>query len=522
MRNFLRQRNADDLPLLNAVIRMEPEIVVLDALGFSLQSHLFRQEDIFPLVGDALRKIEPQIAEAYTELRIAAEERVMVEAAETNTCATIADVATVLSDLFALHGLDPDLADTAISAELEFVQMMWRSNPEALSLVEGLHRARVPVAHIADSHLPRDLIAKMLHGESLPSRSLFVSSHEGVSSRDAQLIARIVQRTGVAPEEILYLAPDLPGQEIAITAGCMFVAAPEPSRDPVATLQPSASPRTGLESLALGLAARRLAHTAEHEPDANATAYTSLGPLLSGFGCWLGEMIDVQMFDHVVFCGPGSGLLREVLLEVKPQLLLQRVTVVSADDPEADNPTLEQLAASDNARVLVAGLCTGPNADQIRLAGRLRKGGSHVESAAAYSTGRLPTPLTHNHYWVDPASAETHVRFRARHHASLVQLLGNGTKPGELQHSIEAGVLGFAADLARVTGLVGVRTSSNLAEPAYRLLNDPSSAECTAFAEVAPVDASRTLLIPRAARIPSPRSIQKRDEGARSDPRTSV
>ena len=125
----------------------------------------------------------------------------------------MADMADLLQDLIAAEvpagspHTPAEIRQAAISIEIELLQALCRPNPDAIWLYDRAAERSIPVAFLADSYLPRDLIGRLLRRAGFRADHLLISSHEGVTKADG-LFDRLVRSVTVDPATMVHLGPE--------------------------------------------------------------------------------------------------------------------------------------------------------------------------------------------------------------------------------------------------------------------------------------------------------------------------
>ena len=233
-------------------------LLSLDVFGLALERLVLEAADVHRLVATQLPR---PLDEAYPGLRQLAEDRAQAQAqAQAAGCPIIglADITDQLESL--LVAVVPDarsVARRAIEGEVALEQRLSRPSPEAGRLVDQARQLGIPCAFVADTYLPRDLVAAMLRTAGLPADLVLVSSHEGVTKAGGELYRHLAERAHLGPERITHLGPD-PELDVTAAAGVgvrsRHMALARQHLAP--SLSIGLSPPTAIDSAALALAGR--------------------------------------------------------------------------------------------------------------------------------------------------------------------------------------------------------------------------------------------------------------------------
>ncbi|MCP5033990.1 MAG: hypothetical protein GY939_19485 [Actinomycetia bacterium] len=492
----------------------------MDVFGVALHRAILAHDDIHRLVAADLAEanhglVGRDLGQVYLSLRLEAEERARAEASsEGRHEVASANIADHLQDLVASTGLvdDPsDLVRRAITIELDLYQELSRANPEALWLHDLAVERDMQIAFVADSHLPRDLIARLIQGAQFRPDFLVVSSHEGLTKKTG-LFNRLARLCKVEPSAITHLGPDADlDVTIPATVGMRTFHYPSgPDRNSCSLIADDRSQRSGLDSIALGLASSRLDSIDPATATPADIGYYAGGPLAAGFATWIGQIIADQCPTRVLFCGPAGQLVCHVTAFVNDQLSDGLLTVLPPPRdgycPVTDLTDLGALIdVEDGDRVLVVDLgWTGMTHLLVDVA--LQAAEKTVEVTGAYlglTNASPPAPgvLT---WAVQLPETNTDDRSCPPH---LLQALLAGVppaptaadivgaasddEPGEttgrrlglgykaLRYQIEAGVREFIAELEPWLTFSRDRGTRTLIEPAHRIMTNPTHAEAS-------------------------------------------
>ena len=460
------------------------ELVSLDVFGSALDRLVLAPADVHRLVAGELAADGVPLPPTYPDLRLAAERMARHRARRAGVAFIgLADIADELVEL-----LRPDVADPgavgrlAIAREVAMERRLSRPNPEALAAVAEARRQRVPVAFVADTYLPRDLVAALLRAARFPAGLVLVSSHEGVTKEGGELFRHLAARARVRPERIVHLGPD-PDADVAGPARLgidarRFVPA---HRSVAAGLADGAGGSTPLDSVALALAARRLGPppgvtmgTAGHGPPEPSPdlGYGVAGPLSVGFAAWIGAQIDDQHPDLVLFAEATAERTPALVHQLRPDLPAERLCplpVVNADsvarvmDDELGRPD-----GPAEPRVLVVGL-GWPDPEHRRVGEMLADAGARTATVGGAYLGLTEPPGRRERVgtWAfgpgpdSPAPAEA---------AGGLDLLAALVAPPLGCDEVARGIGDYARDLAPWLTDGGASLTAALAAPALQLL----------------------------------------------------
>ncbi len=229
------------------------------------------------------------------------------------------------------------VAQQAIETEVRLLQTLGRANPRAIQLHLAARERGVATALVADTPLPRDLIARIARACGYQADHIVVSSNEG-RQKGSGLYGRLLAAGGgVEPDNVVHLGPDLElDVNIPRSLGIDARHAPDRAPDKGPPLLLGLTRPRGLGSIALNLADRHRQRTRRagdlswrrlsSEPglDAADLGYYAGGPLLAGFAAWVGAQIDDLSPDEVVLCGFAGGLVDHALAVLRPDLPRER------------------------------------------------------------------------------------------------------------------------------------------------------------------------------------------------------
>ncbi len=486
------------------VLRGDVELLSLDIFGFALSPAVLDPGDVHLLVQTLMHQETPYDVPDYLERRRQAESFALHDAASQDRQGiALAEVTERLSPLLAEHTGDGAwLAHHAVKAEIDYEQRLHQANPDALTLYHDARRAKIPVAFVADSLLPRDIVTKMLMSGGYHDRAAeLVSSHEGVTKASGGLFRTLAERTGVDPRRIVHIGPNLHDDVSAASSAGLRPIQVRPARSDVRPLfELQLAERTGLDSIALALACDRMAEV-EDQVTPTDIGYYATGPLLCGFTEWVGRRVDELDPDHVLYCGPAGRLLRELTLTLRPDLEPSRL--VDMESPSGEPPSLdkmEQMIAttgmSDRESVLAVDLGWAGSPHQW-LPAMLAETGRSVEVTGVYlaiptqPSGDHPAPGAESHAgairtWAfgrgagcdlgRAASIQFDV-FRALIPSSDHGLGRLGQHYRDALPRLRVGAVRFAEDFRQWIRLGDHRCSPALAEPALRIITSPTASE---------------------------------------------
>jgi hypothetical protein len=405
----------------------------------------------------------------------------------------MADIGDQLATLVAASGRSKQLARTAIACELDVEQLVARSNPEAIKLYDEACRRGIKVAFTADSYLPRDFVAKLLQLARFRSDLVLVSSHEGATKASGNLFEALSDRAGVAPERIVHVGPDhcadLSGPE---AAGCRGWLVTLPRARVETSMQLGLTNRTGLDSVALAMAADRLAEVGRSAKPADIGYYAG-GPLAAGFATWIDQLIEDQRPDHVVFCGPAGGLLRQLVTTLNPDLPRWRLHDLARQLPSIapdawGDPSLAQLehfvtslGLEPDDRLLAVDLGWNQQPHTWLWEGLKLLGCTNQVDTAVIGLvdrPRYPGPFQIWAFGADPASPLVDLaRERTEVLDALLPDLGPARSGDATAIQLAAGIRAFAEDLGPWLTLGQRQVTAALVEPALRIMHSPTYAE---------------------------------------------
>lgn len=461
-------------------------LLSLDVFGAALDRLVLAPADVHGLVAGELAAAGTPVPPDYPDLRLTAERMAWRRARRAGRAFIgLADIADELVALLPV-GAGPDrqtLGRLAIGREVALERRLSRPNPEALAAVHEARRQRVPVAFVADTYLPRDLVAALLRGAGLPAELVLVSSHEGATKDGGELFRHLAERAGVGLDRIVHLGPD-PAVDVAGPARLgidarRFVPA---HRSVAAGLAHGVDEPSALDSVALALAARRLgalpaeAQRGADGPLAQAVApeigYGVAGPLAVGFAAWVGAQIDDQQPDLVLFADAAAHRTPALVHELRPDLPANRLRplpVVSADCVSRLVDGELGAVGHPDPRVLVVGL--GWPDQEHRHVDRVLTGAgarSATVGGAYLGLAEPAGPRERVDAWAFDGGPSTEPAAVASDGAR--QLLASLVAPPADCDEMGQGISDFARDLAPWLNDGGASLTAALAAPALQLV----------------------------------------------------
>jgi len=458
----------------------------LDAFGAALDRLVLTPADIHGLVAGEMAGDGTPLPAAYPEIRRAAERQAWRSARRAGRAFIgLADIADELVTLLPAEGPDPvALGRLAIAREVALERRLSRPNPEALEAVEAARRQRVPVAFVADTYLPRDLVAALLRAAGMPAGLVLVSSHEGASKDSGELFRHLADRAGVPLDRIVHLGPD-PAIDVVGPAGLGIDARRlvPAHRSVAAGLAHGADEPSALDSVALALAARRLgtapaeaARAADGAPadQGPEVGYGVAGPLSVGFAAWVGAQIDDQQPDLVLFADAAAHRTPTLVRELRPELPAERLRplpLVSTDSvARMVDDELVGAGSPHDPRVLVVGL-GWPDQEHRQISRVLAGAGARTAVVGGAYLG-LVEPAGQRErvdawaFGASPSDREVGPVPPAEARDLLVSLVA----PPEERDEVARGIDDFARDLAPWLNDGGTSLTAALAAPALLLL----------------------------------------------------
>ncbi len=459
-------------------------LLSLDVFGAALDRLVLTPADIHGLVAGELAAAGTAPPAAYAELRLTAERQAWRRARRAGRgFIGLADIADELVGLLPSDGSDPlALVRLAISREVTLERRLSRPNPEAVMAIEEARRQRVPVAFVADTYLPRDLVAALLRGAGLPAELVLVSSHEGATKDSGDLFHHLANRAGVPLDRIVHLGPDpvvdVTGPTRLGIDARRFVPA---HRSVAAGLAVGVDEPSALDSVALALAARRLgAPPAETPLAADGTrpepapevGYGVAGPLSVGFAAWVGNQIDDHQPDLVLFADAAAHRTPALVHDLRPDLApsrLRPLPVVSADSvTRLMDDELGGAGGHPDPRVLVVGM-GWPEQEHRQVSGVLAGAGARTATVGgAYLGLTEPSgPRERVEAWAFNAGPDEPVPAES---SEARDLLASLVAPAPGCDEVARGIDDFARDLAPWLNDGGATLTAALAAPALQLL----------------------------------------------------
>ncbi|MFV0260604.1 MAG: hypothetical protein ACK5PP_19390 [Acidimicrobiales bacterium] len=526
-----RQRLFTERRLLAGV-----DLLSLDVFDVALRRMVMEPEDVHRLVGELITDGDVAFTLEYPELRLKAE--AVTRARHGDGCRS-ADIADQLARALDQRtpGSGAELARRAVQCELEIEQLLIRPDPGAIGLYRQAMQAGIRAVFVADTPLPRDLVARMLSGARYRPDHLLVTSHEG---RDvADLLEEVISHSHPVGNHTLHLTshPVRPAeppadQDPAVTGTLPVVVletpAPDadtdtdtdagrpprarsrrgPRGDVTVRVVPEArraarrhlvlgfTPRSGLDSIAFALAADRMESTASRA-GLEDLGYTMGGPLICGYAVWVAAEAARRRVGHLVFHRPTAHLVSRVVemlgVPAVEAMSISRSTARRLDQPDVA-PGTHLLTVDLWAGAAWTGAPAGTTVGQLALGQLPDSSGAPVPAGPSAGTPRQtgmrattwafgwPTP---GHPVFDPV-AET----ASRAVAVLELLAGIGpasTDPGPdpVLDKLAAGIIQFAADLQPWVRLGCTLTTAAMIEPALRLADRPRPSEARLLAAAA-------------------------------------
>lgn len=472
-------------------------VLSLEIFGTALYKPVLERADLHHLVASAISRHYPEVARNYPALRIQAEAEARASAKAEGCPAP--PLARILDHLEALlgqaeHSAPADvIAQAAVDRELTLEQILSRPDPDAVALFEEARERGITTALITDSHLPRDLIARILEAANFTPDHLLVASNEGVT-KETGLFERLLSVTKAKPSEVVHLGPSQ-AEDVEEAAGHGIRGHLAPNADVATTglFDLGLTPRSGVDSIALGLAASRFARRGPDKSLARDIGYYAGGPLAAGFAAWVTNRIREQKPERVLFCGPGGELLRRVTTTLRPGLSPGRMTTFPTADTGSSlfqrlDRLEEVLRPRSGAGILLVetsleGPCHPLIQDWARASGRSL-------DITSLRIGLGPSDDRRNtEAWAFGGTNHCPVEERLSRRPEIVEALLRSfpSSPRDLPpalrsfhaigREVEAGVVGFAEDFEPWIRLDYRGTTPALAEPALRVISDPTPAE---------------------------------------------
>jgi len=466
-------------------------------------------DDVHRLVASYLRdELGPtprSSDDGYVTIRRLAEDRARVAAGEIGV-GDVVGMPAVREQLIGLLGAGrsgadgPRVASSAIRREIQLHDDLWQANPVAHRLYRDAIAAGIAVAFLADSPLPRDLVTRMLQRAGYGRGIVLVSSQEGVTKASGALYATLADRVGEDPDRITHLGPDVDADRVsAVAAGVRALPVVDERRSVMNQIVAGLVDRTGVDAVALALAADRLA-AVDAKPDLTDVGYYAGGPLATGFCAWTGRVITETEPDHVFFCGPAGRLLRQVTTTIRPDLAAVSMHELDGTDdgPSASSAIVEladQIDVRDGDRALAVDLGWGAQPHRW-LADGLAENGTRLSVSGAYLGLLEPrSPSEPVGVWALTGADDCLLTSTARQRVEVLSTLlpslqadfsanDSGSADSTARHQLATGVIQYAKDAAPWLAKLPDDSSRALAEPALRLVSSPSEAETELLAGV--------------------------------------
>ena len=478
-------------------------LLSMDVFGLALEPTFLEPDHQHLLVGTVVGRRFGGLDVAYVDIRMEAERRARAATARDEAGEVLlAVIGDHLEELLDEEGIDSSLdagavARYAIDTEVELRRVLGRPNPDALELHMAARERGIPTALIADSHLPRDLIAEIVRNSGYSPDHVLISSNEGVR-KESGLFERLLARSGVAPEEVVHLGPDqlldvgVPAQ-LGIN-GQLFPASGSEAR-PEFVL--GINTPKGLGSIVLGHARRHLGRSERSTNTGFDVGYYAAGPLLVGFTVWLRSMIYDVAPDHVIFCGITGSLFDEALSildhdTTKPR---RHVLAPTAEDicPAARLVATEPLFEASRIVVVGLGLFDAPHQEVASALRRTHPDRGGPEVTGAY-VGRPEIGEQDSRSWAFSDTDDCPVRSIMMRRPEIVEAMLRAL-PASIQdvppnlrpyhpmgREVARGALTFVHDVEPWLHLDETSLSAAMAEPALRVITDPTPTEARVFA----------------------------------------
>lgn len=346
-------------------------MVSFDVFGTALVRQLVEPDDIHYLTANRLGLTQIDNVEHYVACRRDAENRARKKAATAGRQEVgIAEISSELEEF-----LPPQLfASNPIKIELKLEQELAIANPKILALHRQVRHKGLGVAFIADTSLPHGVVSKLLRKAGYDWDHLFLSSQTGRTKQDGSLFSCLVERTPFDAQQILHIGND---ESIDVDlARSVNLRASLSSFDRANVNVPAdfcSQPRTGLDSIALSLAADHQAKVADTVTAAD-VGYYSIGPMMSGFMAWVNQQCQANQPDHIIV-GQTLHLGQRLASLLAPELLerihtsfwedkgtsddIQPGDSIAVVDWGWDDRTVQQVSTLVPSEVSVQGLCLG-------------------------------------------------------------------------------------------------------------------------------------------------------------------
>ncbi|MEZ5408820.1 MAG: hypothetical protein R2761_12395 [Acidimicrobiales bacterium] len=481
-------------------LRRGTGLLSLDVFGAALDRLVLVPADIHGLVAGELAGSGTPLPASYPDIRLAAERQAWRRARRSGRAFIgLADIADELVALLPSDGSDPrGLGRLAIAREVALERRLSRPNPEAVAAVAEARRQGVPVAFVADTYLPRDLVAALLRSAGLPAELVLVSSHEGATKDGGDLFRHLADRAGVRLDRIVHLGPD-PAIDVGGPArmGIDARRLVPAHRSVAAGLAGGVDGPSALDSVALALAARRLgagraggSSTVAGTPAAPSpeVGYGVAGPLSVGFAAWVGAQIDDQQPDLVLFADAAAHRTPALVQELRPDLPADRLRPLPVVSPDSVawlvDHELAGTGCPPDPRVLVVGL-GWPDPEHRRVSRVLAGAGARTATVGGAYLGlvepagereRVETwafgpgpPPPH-----DPAPVAT---------AGARDLLAGLMAPPQDCGEVARGIDDFTRDLSPWLNDGGASLTAALATPALKLVERQAEQPATPVPE---------------------------------------
>ncbi|MFV0526359.1 MAG: hypothetical protein ACK5RL_17890 [Acidimicrobiales bacterium] len=520
-----RQRLFTERRLLSGV-----DVLSLDVFDVALRRMVIEPEDVHRLVGELITDGDAAFTLEYPELRLKAAEVTRARHGDGYRSADIADqLARALDER--TPGSGAALARRAVQCELEIEQLLIRPDPGAIGLYRQALQAGIRTVFVADTPLPRDLVARMLAGARYRPDHLLVTSHEGRDVGD--LLDVVISQSHPVGNHTLHLAthPVRPAeppadQDPAVTGTLPVVVLEAPPPDGDGDGRPSRArprrgprgdvtvrvvpearraarrhlvlgftPRSGLDSIALALAADRMESTVSRT-SLEDLGYTMGGPLVCGYAVWVAAEAVRRRVSHLVFHRPTSQLVGRVVE------LLGSPAVDAMTTSYPGERRLDGLDVTPGTNLLTVDLWSGAaweGAPAGTTVGHVALGQLPDESSPGFTEppnterrrGAPARPTTWAFGWPTPGHpvfdpvAET-----AGRAVAVLELLAGigpttterGQDPDLVLEKLAAGIVQFAADLQPWVRLGSTLTTAAMIEPALRLADRPRPSEARLLA----------------------------------------